>query len=31
MLNILAKLEYQQETAVPLQTDKPKGYSGAPT
>jgi hypothetical protein len=31
MLNILAELEYQQATAVPLQTDKPKGHSGAPT
>jgi len=29
--NIWAELEYQQATAVPLQTDKPKGYSGAPT
>jgi hypothetical protein len=31
MLNILAELEYQQATAVLLQTDRPKGYSGAPT
>jgi len=31
MLNIFAELEYQQATAVPLLTDKPKGHSGAPT
>jgi hypothetical protein len=31
MFNILAELEYQQATAAPLKTDKPKGYSGAPT
>lgn len=31
MLNILAEQEYQQATAVLLQTDKSKGYSGAPT
>lgn len=31
MLYILAESEYQQASAVPLQTDKPKGYSVAPT
>lgn len=31
MLYILAESEYQQASAVPLQTDKPNGYSGAPT